>query len=42
MIRDYLEVVVNISVARIPLVTCDQHEFDRLQEAKELDFVWIR
>jgi|APFre7841882724_1041349.scaffolds.fasta_scaffold58095_1 predicted nucleic acid-binding protein len=29
-------------VKRIPLVTCDHHEFDRLQEAKELDFVWIR
>jgi uncharacterized protein len=26
----------------IPLITCDHHEFDRLQEAKELDFVWIR
>lgn len=29
-------------VKGIPLVTCDHHEFDRLQEAKELDFVWIR
>lgn len=29
-------------VRRIPLVTCDHHEFDRVQDAKELDFVWIR
>jgi PIN domain nuclease of toxin-antitoxin system len=29
-------------VKRIPLVTCDHHEFDRLQDAKELDFLWIR
>jgi uncharacterized protein len=29
-------------VKEIPLVTCDHHEFDRIQEAKELDFVWIR
>jgi len=29
-------------VKRLALVTCDHHEFDRLQEAKELDFVWIR
>jgi uncharacterized protein len=29
-------------VKGIPLVTCDHHEFDRVQEAKELDFVWIR
>jgi hypothetical protein len=29
-------------VRRIPLVTCDHHEFDHLQQEKELDFVWIR
>jgi predicted nucleic acid-binding protein len=29
-------------VKRVPLVTCDHHEFDRLQAAKELDFLWIR
>jgi uncharacterized protein len=29
-------------VKRIPLVTCDHHEFDRVQDAKELDFLWIR
>ena len=26
----------------IPLVTCDHHEFDRLQDEKELEFIWIR
>jgi predicted nucleic acid-binding protein len=29
-------------VRRIPLVTCDHHEFDRLHKAKELEFFWIR
>jgi PIN domain nuclease of toxin-antitoxin system len=29
-------------VKRIPLVTCDHHEFDRIQKANELDFYWIR
>jgi PIN domain nuclease of toxin-antitoxin system len=29
-------------VKRTPLVTCDHHEFDRLQDAKELSFLWIR
>ena len=27
---------------RIPLVTCDHHEFDPIQEKNELDFLWIR
>jgi len=29
-------------VKRVPSVTCDHHEFDRFQDAKELDFLWIR
>jgi len=29
-------------VRRIPLVTCDHHEFDGIQEKNELDFLWIR
>jgi PIN domain nuclease of toxin-antitoxin system len=29
-------------VKRIPLVTCDHHEFDHLHKTKELDFFWIR
>jgi len=29
-------------VRRIPLVTCDHHEFDSIQEKNELDFLWIR
>ncbi len=29
-------------VRRIPLVTCDHHEFDPIQEKNELDFLWIR
>jgi len=29
-------------VKRVPLVTCDHHEFDRLEDANELDFLWIR
>jgi PIN domain nuclease of toxin-antitoxin system len=26
----------------VPLVTCDHHEFDKLDRAGELQFVWIR
>jgi len=29
-------------VRRIPLVTCDHHEFDHLYKMKELEFLWIR
>jgi uncharacterized protein len=29
-------------VRRIPLVTCDHHEFDHLHKMKELEFLWIR
>jgi PIN domain nuclease of toxin-antitoxin system len=29
-------------VRKIPLVTCDHHEFDRVQERNELNFIWIR
>ncbi|MFH1147750.1 MAG: hypothetical protein V1736_08585 [Pseudomonadota bacterium] len=27
---------------RVPLVTCDHHEFDPIQAKNELDFFWIR
>jgi uncharacterized protein len=27
---------------KIPLITCDHHEFDRLDQKKEMDFLWIR
>ena len=30
------------SIRRIPLVTCDHHEFDPIQDRNELDFFWIR
>lgn len=26
----------------MPLVTCDHHEFDRIQERNEMSFLWIR
>ena len=29
-------------IRRIPLVTCDHHEFDPIQDKNELDFFWIR
>jgi PIN domain nuclease of toxin-antitoxin system len=29
-------------IRRIPLVTCDHHEFDPIQDRNELDFFWIR
>ena len=29
-------------IRRIPLVTCDHHEFDPIQDKNELDFYWIR
>ncbi len=29
-------------IRRVPLVTCDHHEFDPIQEKNELDFLWIR
>lgn len=29
-------------VRRVPLVTCDHHEFDPIQAQNELDFLWIR
>ena len=29
-------------IRRIPLVTCDHHEFDPIQVKNELDFFWIR
>jgi len=35
-------VLAEAKVRRIPLVTCDHHEFDPIQEKNELDFVWIR
>ena len=29
-------------IRRVPLVTCDHHEFDPIQDKNELDFFWIR
>ena len=29
-------------IRKIPLVTCDHHEFDPIQDRNELDFFWIR
>ena len=29
-------------VRKIPLVTCDHHEFDHIREKNELNFLWIR
>ena len=29
-------------IRRIPLVTCDHHEFDPIEDNNELDFFWIR
>ena len=29
-------------VRKISLITCDHHEFDLLDQNKELDFLWIR
>lgn len=29
-------------IRRVPLVTCDHHEFDPIQDKNELDFLWIR
>ncbi len=29
-------------IRKIPLVTCDHHEFDPIQDKNELNFFWIR